>query len=263
MSNSKNLYINSAPGFRDIGGTDEDFTITKTTSTFNLIPKKVKLLSARIPFVWDNVTTSNNAFTLIELPGPIVYPNLTVPATRYTPSTLEAALKTALDTAGAHTYTVAYNSTTLKYTISATGDFQINFAVSNSIAPILGFDEITTASATSITSTNATLLETDTEIFIGSSLVGGIDNGIVPYFTGATNNLQILASIPIGSTTYGNIIDYTSPNDEPYKNTIQSGFAMVPNTVPSFEMSFNLFFISGIPVSLKGVHWSANILLEF
>ena len=40
MANIKNFYINSASGYRDIGGTDINFTITKPYSVFNFVPKE-------------------------------------------------------------------------------------------------------------------------------------------------------------------------------------------------------------------------------
>lgn len=265
MSNVKNLYINSAPGFRDIGGTDENFTITKTSSNFNKIPKRVKLLSARIPFVWDNITTTNNAFTLIELPGPVTHSAVTVPVGRYTGTTLAVALQTTLNAIPGviHTYTVIYDTNTFKFTIAANGNFQFNFAVVNSIAPALGFTEITTASATSLTSPGVAIIQADVEIFVGSSLVGGIDNGIVPWFTGAATDLHILAVVPINSY-FGSIIEYTCQDDEPWQDILQSTFSTIPNTTNvSVEMSFHLFFLSGAPVNLKGAHWSANLIFDF
>ena len=112
-------------------------------------------------------------------------------------TTLAVASQTALNTGHALTYTVIYDTTTFRFTISATGTFQINFAIANSIAQALGFTEITTPSTTSITSPDVAVINPDTEIFISSSLVGGIDNGIISYFTGPSSNLKILAIVPL------------------------------------------------------------------
>lgn len=266
MSTNKNIYINSASGFRDIGGTDENFTITKTSSNFNKIPKRVKLESARIPFVWNNITSSNNAFTLIEYPGPITYSNLTVPIGRYTGTTLAVALQTTLNNiiGKINTYTVSYNTNTFKFEIVSTPQtFQFDFNITNSIASALGFAEITTIQTNDLISSGVAVIQPDIEIFIGSSLIGGIDNGIIPWFTGTATDLHILAVVPI-NTCFGGIIEYRSQDTEPWQNISQSAFAMIPNnSTTSIEMSFNLFFLSGIPVDLNGAHWSANILLDF
>lgn len=264
MSNIKNIYISSAPGFRDNGGTDENFTITKQSSVFNLLPKRVKLLSANIPYTWNNITSSNNAFTLIELPGPTTHSNVTIPVGHYTGTSLATILQDTLNAivGVVHTYTVVYNTTTFKFTISATGFFQFNFTIANSIAQALGFDEIITASSNSITSNNVAVINPDSEIFITSNLVGGIDNGVIPYFTGSTSDLKILASIPCTSC-FGGTINYMANELEPWYLTSQSAFSMIPLTSGPVVLTFGLFFLSGIPVNLFGAHWSANILLEF
>ncbi|HXT82839.1 MAG TPA: hypothetical protein VN704_00575 [Verrucomicrobiae bacterium] len=264
MSNSVNIYINSASGYRDITGTNENFTITKPVSNFNKIPKRVKLLSARIPFVWNNVTANNNAYALLEYPGPIGYTG-TVAVGRYTGAALATALQTSLNAilAISNTYTVTYDATNLKFNITSTpSTFQFNFNVANSIGPLLGFAETTTTNTANLISP-ITLLQPDNEVLIQSSLVGGIDNGIVPWFTGATEDLQILAVIPINPNT-NNMIIYQSPDSEPWKNLSQSAFAMIPNNGDTLlKMSFNLLLLSGIPISLSNNPWSANLLMEF
>lgn len=264
MSNVKNIYINSAPGFRDIAGTDINFTITKPVSNFNVTPKRVKLLSARIPYVWDNITTANNAFTLIE-PGPVTHAGVTVPTGRYTGPTLAAALQTTLNAIPGvvNTYTVTYDPNTFKFTISAVpGTFQFNFTIADSIASALGFASIVTVSASSITSSGVANLQPDSEIFIGSTLVGGIDNGVVPYFTGSAVELNILGVVPLTSC-FGSTIQYNCSTSEPWQSVNQSAFASASTINSTVVMGFNLFFLSGIPVDLKGTHWSADILLEF
>lgn len=262
INNIRNLYINSAPGFRDIGGTDENFTITKNISNFNRIPKRIILESARIPFTWNNITSNNNAFTLIEQPGSVTYSDVTVTPGRYTGTTLATILQTTLNNLGGHTYVVAYDTNSFKFTISATGSFQINFAIDDSIAPALGFTEIITILGTSIISPGVAVIQPDFEIFIASTLIGGIDNGVVPWFTGSATPLNILAVIPI-STCFGGIIDYRCSDLEPWKNINQSLFYNENLVNQPIVMGFNLFFLSGIPVDLQGAHWSMDILFEF
>ena len=263
-SNVKIIYINSASGFRDISGTDANFEITKPISPFDTAPKRVKLLTANIPFTWDNITTANNRLTLIELPGPVSHP-ATVPVGRYTGTTLATALQTALNTvATLHTYTVAFDTNTFKFTISATGNFQLNFAVTDTIAAAVGFDQVTTSSATSVTSTNVVLLQADPTLFIRSNLVEGVDNGIVPWFTGSTPDLGILASVPI-SVCYGGTINYAAPDSSPWLTTSQSALGKVKSSIDtsSIVISFQLFFLSGLPIDMKGAHWCATLLLDF
>lgn len=267
MSNLKNIYINSSPNFIDIGGTDSQFTISKPFSNFTLAPKKVKLLSARIPYTWNNITSINNQFSLIEYPGPVSYGE-TIPSGRYTASTLASELQTILNNTPnkLNTYTVSYDTNSMKFTISATGNFQLDFTGSNSIGTALGFGPVLTPEGTSIQSTGVAVLQSDNEIFITSSLVSGIDNGIVPWFTESTTtnypDYGILASVPI-NTCWGGVINYQTEASEPWQDCSQSSFSYQTISGTSVQIGFGLFFLSGTPVDLNGAHWSANISLQF
>lgn len=258
MSIVKEIYINSAAGYRDIGGTDEDFTITKNVFNFYNRPKKVKLLSARIPYTWNNITSNNNKFNLLE-PTPATF-NITITAGHYNGTTLAAAVQTALNASGAvNTYTVVYNTTTFKFTISATGNFQLDFTVADSMAAALGFGEVITALNNTVTSTGVAVINADSEVFIESNLVGGIDNGVVSYFTGTSTDRHWLASVPLCGC-YGSILNYNSSDTSPWFTTSQS---VIGDTITPVVMSFKLILLSGNPISLAGAHWSANILFEF
>ena len=81
----------------------------------------------------------------------------TITAGYYTSSTISAALKTALDSAsgGFATFTVTFSTTTQKITISSTQDFSLKFATTdNSSARLLGFNNVNTNAATTVTSNN-------------------------------------------------------------------------------------------------------------
>lgn len=266
----KNIYINSAPSFIDVGGTDVNFTITKPYSNFNKAPTKVKLLSARIPFTWDNITSINNTYTLIEYSGTtsITTSNIQIPTGRYTGTTLATAMQTSLNsnTKESFTYTVTYNTTTFQFSISSTGNFQLDFSVSNSLGPALGFGDITTVEATHIVSPEIAILQPDTEILVTSDLVSGIDNGVVPWFAEASNtaypNLNILSVIPI-STCFGGIINYQASPDDPWQECSQSNFSLATINKTEVTIQFGLLLLSGEIINLNGAHWSANILLSF
>ena len=74
----------------------------------------------------------------------------------YTRNDLASEIKTQMDATGAETYTVSYNNITGKYTFSATGNFNFEFATNttNSSRKLLGFNEEDTVSNTQITSSN-------------------------------------------------------------------------------------------------------------
>ena len=55
------IYINSSYAS---SGSNEDFQITKSMENFTKFPKQVKLLSANIPYTWDNIFASSNQLTV-------------------------------------------------------------------------------------------------------------------------------------------------------------------------------------------------------
>lgn len=265
----KVIYINSSEGFRDDGGSNEDFTITENGHHFAGIPRRVKLARASIPYSWNNITDNNNTLTVVETGGNTAA--ITVPNGAYNGSTLATALQTVLN-AGAlvYTYTVAFDNTAVRFTISATGTFSLDFTDANNVARALGFspNEVTTP-ATTLVSSNVAQLVPDYEIFICSDLVEGCDNGVVkftpdPPIAAGVNGSQILAVVPL-STCFGGVINYCACDCAPFYPISQSLYGKVLSSgdVSSKPIRFFLAFPSGIPISLNGLHWSAQLVFEF
>lgn len=256
-TNQKVIFVNSA--FKS-SGTSDNFQVVKTESNFNNIPKKAKLLSASIPYVWDNITVSNNSLSLIELPGPVVH-SVSVAIGYYTGKTLATELQTTLNAVVGklYTYTVTFDTNSFEFTIAATGNFQLNFTVSNTIASALGFDEIITTSATTTISTKISLLLTDLEVCVKTNLIGGIDNGIVTWFPGSTGTTGILATVPI-TACHGEIIQYQANQYQPWQTITQSSFS---SSLVNLTITFQLILLSGLPIDMRGTDWTASILLEF
>jgi hypothetical protein len=92
-----------------------------------------------------NIQSGSNTIVFRESVGVDLTATITVD--EYVSDTLFiAAIKSALDAAGASTYTVSRNSTTKKLTITSDGlggggIFELRFATSTAIAAILGFDD--------------------------------------------------------------------------------------------------------------------------
>lgn len=250
----RNVYINSTN--RDPGGTPVSFTITKPYNVFNQVPKRAKLLSARIPFTWNNVTAGNNQFTLIEYPGRILYP-VTIPVGYYEAGALAAIIQTALNALGGYTYTVTYTDFVFNFT-AAGNTFQFDFT---NFGLLLGFPIGMTSVGISLTSPNAANVLGDLQICITSNLIGGIDNGIVPWTPGAPVDQHILAMIPLCSCR-GGIIKYQASQSEPWQNVTQSVFSAQSRLNNPVVMTFSLMFLSGNQVSVAA-NWDANVLLEF
>jgi hypothetical protein len=96
-------------------------------------------------FVWTvTVSAANTNINVTETGGSGTF-NAAIAATTYaTPELLAAAMKTTLDTAGTHTYTVTVGSTGL-ITISANGTFQINGYAATRANYLIGFHAATSA----------------------------------------------------------------------------------------------------------------------
>ena len=270
----KVIYINSQEQYRDIGGSDEDFTITKDVQEFPVEPKSVKLIHATIPFTWNNVTANNNTFSVTEN-GPVpVTDAFVIPIGNYTGDQLAEEVQDLLNNSGTltQTYSVTFDSQTLKYTFTTSPNgMQITFAASGSAALLLGFAEDSTTpgtASTSFDSTNTAQLLPDYEIFICSDLVRGSDNGVIPWKTGslpgALAQNQILARIPL-TGCYSGLIHYSAHTDLPYYICTQSKFSKVRSSADTANPSIRFFlaFPSGETVDLNGYHWTAERVLNF
>jgi hypothetical protein len=257
----KSVYFSSAN--RDNGGSIEDFTITDSSGKFAIPPTTVKLTYASIPYTWYNILSSNNAFTLIEPNNGGFTAPLTITPGNYDGDQLASAVQTALNAAGGvNTYTVNYSSATLKFTISATGNFQLQFTSPDNIATRLGFvSGTTTSSATSVTSPNIAQILSDTEIFICSDLVGGIDNGYSLLQPGVSTNTQILAVVNIVGT-FGDVIAFQDRRGDPPFTIKQSNYSQLFSSSDRV-VRFFLQFPSQFPLDLNGVNWSATLTFGF
>lgn len=108
-------------------GTSGNFRISLKDAISDLAD--IRLESACIPYSFYNVNT-NTSLTFQEEPSPGTF---TVPLTiyfppgNYTPTSLATAVASTMtsNSASGFTYTCAYNTSTLKYTISSTGKFAI------------------------------------------------------------------------------------------------------------------------------------------
>jgi hypothetical protein len=129
-----------------------------------------------------------------------------IPDGYYDSSNFPAVLKTALDSAGAYTYTVTISSTTNRITISATGSFRLIFTDTSSYMwKILGFDyNSTTSSAASQTGSMPIRLDGD-EYFVLQ-----LENLPSENISSSFSTRGIMDIIPMNGA-YGDVIYYT-PN---------------------------------------------------
>lgn len=264
MSNSQVIYINSSEPHRDAGTTNEDFTITKQIQEFTNTPKKIKLISACIPFTWDNVITGiNNTFTVYE--DGIGSVNIIIPQGYYSGSDLASTIANSMNTTLTQTYDVTYNSKTLMFYFSTGDSAGFQFTMTPDIMTLLGFTDSVYPSSpiTSFSSQIKAVLLVDYEILICSDAVRGSDNGVITWYSNSVPSISqdnILARVPINSC-FTSVINYSAYAELPYYICKQSRFIGSSNTLSSIR--FYLTFPSGRPVNLNGYHWTAEIILQF
>jgi len=264
----RTIYINSSD--RDLGGTDQDFTITKDSTVFSKTPISAKLACVSIPYTWNNVTSSNNMFTITETA--VGSDTFSIPPGNYEGSALATALQSIINASGVLTsnFTVIFDSTSMSFTINnALNTFQIVFTAIGSAAELLGFSPDTSnpgSAANTVSSTGMVKLLPDYEIFVCSDLVAGSDNGVMvwsPTYTATlSSQSQILGRIPI-TACYSGVINYCLNVELPFYSIVQSNFVRAIEQELPCTVRFFLALPSGLPVDLNGYHWSAEIVLQF
>ena len=130
-------------------------TINKFTCRLNHITniKGFSVKSMSVPISYYQITSSNNTFVMVDTATTTSY-TIVVDDGVYSSSDIETVLKTKLDaTASAIVFTVSVNPYTEKLTISGTAAFSLDFTNTNYL-DLIGFNNITYASATSITAPN-------------------------------------------------------------------------------------------------------------
>ena len=209
---------------RTIGTSDHPIFIWETDLE-NITAFKV--ISATIPFSFYVINASNNTFFLTEQnpPGTGLPIAITIPPGNYTAASLGVALETALDgSAGVGDYTVTFDPTTLKYTITVAAAFQ--FTLTFGTGPTdpgttnprlwLGFaagDNTSTVGGLLVAPNVAHVSGPDYLLLCSHHL--GLLNNVTLRRGGLAQSGPIIAKIPI-NTNPGGIILYEDPDPEKY-----------------------------------------------
>lgn len=169
-----------------VSGARSDAFEVKTSMPHSNNFDKVALVEADIPKSYY-MLDSDDTFTLYEPTG-TQSTTVTISGGRnYTASELATALKTALDTASAtgsnsFTYTVTFATTTGKFTIAGSDDFEFRLSGKPLLAKYLGMeadDTSNVASSSSLTSGNIVNLQRYDVIVIKSSLANNSGNDVL------------------------------------------------------------------------------------
>lgn len=253
------VEINSALRASGLGSdTDANFGFIIPDGVIRRVPKKVKVFSAVIPFAWSIINGGNNKLILNDPASDIL---IEIDSQNYSATSLANELKSLFDANGSLTYTVLVDTVTNIFTISSTSDFGLDFSVSDSLGPILGYGTNVYTSDLSYTATNIVNLVYDGYIHINSSITKGKDNGVIILTGTDVDPEPPLAAVPICGD-YGFVIAYQAPPELQPLNIENSKFsnAVRDRNFP-VEIDFQLTSPTGAKIDMKGVSWS--MVLQF
>ena len=189
----------------------------------------IKILQVEIPFSWYVFNVGNNTWTMTETDGTTQGSvTVTMPVGNYTSASAATALGTALSAVTGYgaTYTVSFNSSTQKFTITATGgtlaswNFVFGNAADNGTSNprlFLGFPPGITYSLTrTMTAPNAALISGPNYIYVNSQKLGNLVDLYLPQGAstiGGGNCGTQIAKIPVNVQS-GGIIFWQDPAPE-------------------------------------------------
>lgn len=205
--NYKYVLVNS---FDRVGGSDTD-PVFALNGTFREEFDEMALVGFVATNTFYNVSSSNNTLQFQERNLGVVYPikTATVPVGNYTLTNLITALQTAMNSQSAlsATFTITSSALTGKLTINiSVGEFKI-VATQNSLNLMLGFSRTTdTAFQQNVLAPRIYNLSRYGFFNLQCSLTRGD-----VYNTITGNRQNILASIPISQSNFGDIYSFRPP----------------------------------------------------
>jgi hypothetical protein len=197
-----NLYLNSRD--RQFGNAS-DFEIKTNILTHSKSTKfQVHLKKFIMPFIEYPINSKTNTLIFEENSNPTDL-TATVPVGSYSITDFATALKTALDAAGAGTFTITYNTINKKLTIASTGTFKL---ISGGLLDIIGFAAGLSFAGSVVADYPVNLDGTDF-LNIYTSLI--TDN----YAPGPKPRGSLLARVPV-DVSYGDLISYVNEDDHTF-----------------------------------------------
>lgn len=259
---SKNLYINSK---NRLTGSTSDFNVVvpnfiDLADNVNGYRIKISVLRAVIPYSFYNLTNNNNKFRLTESDSDgvtnLVSNDFAIPVGNYDAISFRNMIKSLIDgwvRASPFTYTVSFDRSTHKFTISIQEDnkkIKFEFLGEDSAYIQFGFSEGSSVSATfpskSVTSSNVIQLSGDHQVYIKCSLSN--DNTID--FNTNSSSLTLI-TLPIDSPAF-HLLTYSEMDDK--------ADVYISNNIID---SFRLFLTNqnSQPIDLNGLDW--ELVLNF
>jgi hypothetical protein len=220
----------------------------------------LKVIQAEIPFVYDVITTSNNQFVYTNNGVPTT---VTIPVGTYTGPALATQLQTLLAaiTLG---FTVAWSSTTLKFTFTYPSVFAWSLTFANRDTPysVMGFVPTgntntgiysATGFASTIVSNTIAQVSGPYYLYVNSNKIGSLINFNLPDQSPDGGTSSELCRIPV-NVQYGSVIFYTDPCPRYMFDFFAS------NQFTSFDFYLTLGSDQyQKPLDLKGSPWSLKL----
>lgn len=243
MLKTKRYYISSA---------DRDDKSAKTTDfriqLNNLISSeydKAIIRKVVLPQTYYNVNSSNYILAWVDAAN--VFHGISITLGDYSDVELAAELQTLMNAnksvGDVATYTVSINSTTKKFTFSATANFELRCAGTKTIFPLLGF--LTTYHRTGASSYTGNFVYNmqPTNIFYLASNIANNDNTFIP-----SGDRSIVLSIPIKYPhNFGTIICY-EPKTPQVIDISHIGYQL---TFKLLDDEFNVVDLNGSDINIE------------
>lgn len=218
--------------------TNDSYTTEPSNAGFNITNfneanfySKISLKSIILPNLVYPINSNYNTI-VFEEDGKAADFTATLTAGAYTATELATEIKTQMDSAGANTYTVTYDSNTFKYTISTSGT-SLRFTSDTTADKIMGLDTSVTTFASSVTSSYPIRLD-------GSQFIDVICS--IPSSNITSDNKPVYKRIPLTSS-FGEILFYESTYDDylPLRadNLISLDIRLLDDNGNAFELPTN------------------------
>lgn len=222
-------------------GSSENFKLNLPFSLTNV--KTIELLSVMIPNTLYNITSANNKFKFSENGTTF---NDTFNAGSYDINTLVSEIQLTLNALGTNTYTVSFDSTTLKLKIArATGTLPFSIVVaSDTFTDLLGFPATTAEDNANKTGSNIVQLNNFYSIGI---LVNQFNNKIR---TSSNKNFSFVVNANVNSGSIISDLEECVLTTEPSQQSFQQ-----------LDVQLDFTYKNSSAFSLNGANW--QMLLRF
>jgi len=206
---SFNLYIDSRNANKLVDGSPSDSLYILEFGQMRLVDQNygVSIEEVSFPNLVYGVNSTNNTVLFSENGSSTVL-TAAIPEGNYTTGTFTAAVKSALDTVGANTYTVVYNNVSGKLTITANST---NTFFIREYQDVIGYDA-SGAFATSITG--------DHPINISGTMYVDICSPSIQLPSRTTSNRSNILQRVYVDVPYGFQIRYSNNNDSDMQSII-------------------------------------------